>query len=86
MIARALTTGVAALVLAAGTAHAKKPTGIEPTLPPYFSGVWCYRKIASEEAIKPVSIYERGEDIEDCANRGGFHYMAERKRLHIRSF
>ena len=64
--------GVAALFLATETAHAKKMTGVEPALPPHFSGVWCYRKIASEEAIKPVSIYERGEDIEDCANRGGF--------------
>ena len=68
-----LLAGVAALFLTTGVADAKKMTSIEPALPPHFSGVWCYRKIASEEAIKPVSIYERGEDINDCANRGGFN-------------
>jgi hypothetical protein len=44
----------------------------EPALPPHFSGVWCYLKYASQEAIEPVDIYARGESIEDCANRGGF--------------
>jgi hypothetical protein len=46
----------------------------EPALPPHFSGVWCYDKYASEEAIEDVDIYwrEEGKNIENCKNRGGF--------------
>ena len=64
--------GVAALLLATGATSAEKMTVVEPALPPHFSGVWCYNKIASEEAIEDVAIYDRGENIPGCANRGGF--------------
>jgi hypothetical protein len=67
-----LLAGVAALFLATGATSAEKMAVVEPALPPHFSGVWCYNKIASEEAIEDVDSYDRGETIPGCANRGGF--------------
>jgi len=63
---------IAALLLATEATSAEKMAVVEPALPPHFSGVWCYNKIASEEAIEDVDIYDRGENIPGCANRGGF--------------
>jgi hypothetical protein len=63
---------IAALLLATEATSAEKMAVVEPALPPHFSGVWCYNKIASEEAIEDVAIYDRGENIPGCANRGGF--------------
>src|SRR5262245_27449208 len=73
-----LLAGLAALFLATGTAHAKKMTSVEPALPPYFSGVWCYNKFASRalpldsDEVPLFDVYSRAENIPECANRGGF--------------
>jgi hypothetical protein len=74
---------IAALLLATETTSAEKMAVVEPALPPHFSGVWCYNKIASEEAIEDVAIYDRGENIPGCAIAAASLYGPTEEATHL---
>jgi hypothetical protein len=49
------------------------------SMPPRFSGVWCYQKYESQDMGDNADVYRRGESIPDCANRGGFTIWTDGK-------
>jgi hypothetical protein len=62
---------VAALFQATGATSAEKMAVVEPALPPHFSGVWCYNKIASEKQSK-TSIFMTVETARHSWKSGTF--------------
>jgi len=66
--------GVAALLLATGTAHTRLAQADAIELPNDMLGYWCFSHATTDDdPDQEASVLEQAKNFDDCGNHGGIH-------------
>jgi hypothetical protein len=68
-----LLSGIAALFLATGAAHALLAQAATIELPGDMLGYWCFSHAPLDDPDQDASVLDQAKNFDDCGNHGGIH-------------